>query len=230
MGSHQILIAPVISAPFVPTDIAGLTLWLKADALALSDNDPIATWTDSSGNGNDATNGTAGQQPLYKTNIINGKPVARFDGTDDGLVYTTGVTDCTVFCVASLIALTVDYAPFAISGTGGFRMVSKVPANNNWGTFANSAPVSAGEDLALGTFNYLELKTSGTALTLYRNGVQKATDTNHSQGTSGNQVGKEGGAGRFVNADIAELLVYDTALSDANRGLVETYLAAKYAI
>ena len=36
----------------------GLKLWLKADSLALTNNAPVATWTDSSGNANDAVQAT----------------------------------------------------------------------------------------------------------------------------------------------------------------------------
>lgn len=62
----------------------GLALWLKADAITgLADNDPIATWPDSSGNGHDMTQPTGGIQPIFRTNIINGLPVARFDGAGD---------------------------------------------------------------------------------------------------------------------------------------------------
>lgn len=43
-----------VGAPFDPTTVPGLKLWLKADALVLSDGDQVITWTDSSGSGNDA--------------------------------------------------------------------------------------------------------------------------------------------------------------------------------
>src|SRR5687768_11145672 len=71
----------------VPSDIAGLKLWLKADAITgLADGDPVTTWADSSGEGNDFTQGTAGNKPIYKTSILFGLPVVRFDGTDDVLL------------------------------------------------------------------------------------------------------------------------------------------------
>ena len=54
-------------------------LWLKADAIqGLADNDPVVTWTDSSGNGNSPT--TTLGAPIYKTGIAGGKPVVRFAG------------------------------------------------------------------------------------------------------------------------------------------------------
>lgn len=69
------------NASFSPADIPGLRLWLKADALSLANNDPVATWPDSSGNGNDAT-ATGTVRPTYKTNQINSTlPAVFFDGT-----------------------------------------------------------------------------------------------------------------------------------------------------
>lgn len=73
-----------------PDSISGLKLWLKADAITGSnDGDSVTTWTDSSGNTNNATQSTAANKPTYKTNIINGNPVVRFDGVDDNLITTS---------------------------------------------------------------------------------------------------------------------------------------------
>ena len=75
------------SANFDPSSLSP-TLWLKADTIGgLSDGGAIGTWADQSGNGRDFTQNTAGAKPTYKTGILNGLPVVRFDGTTD---YMTG--------------------------------------------------------------------------------------------------------------------------------------------
>jgi hypothetical protein len=74
-------------AQFSPLSLSGLDLWLKADALTLADNDPVGTWTDSSGAGHNAT-GTGAARPLFKTGIIGAIPVVRFDGSNDYMVAT----------------------------------------------------------------------------------------------------------------------------------------------
>ena len=56
-----------------------LVMWLDASSLSLSNNDPVSVWGDVSGNANDATQPTATNQPLFKTNQINGKPAIIFD-------------------------------------------------------------------------------------------------------------------------------------------------------
>src|SRR5690606_14284499 len=53
--------AGTVPDPFSPADIAGLKLWLDATAITgLSDSDPVTTWVDQSGEGNDATQSSSG--------------------------------------------------------------------------------------------------------------------------------------------------------------------------
>jgi hypothetical protein len=82
-----------------PNTIDDLSLWLKADAITgLSDGNEIVTWTDSSGDGHTGT-AAATARPIYKTNIINGKPVARFDGSNDLMKLATAFAPQTLFIV-----------------------------------------------------------------------------------------------------------------------------------
>ena len=84
---------------FLPSQISGLKLWLKADSLSLSDGDAVGTWADQSGNANDATQTTAVNKPSFKTNIVNSKPVIRFDGVND---YFSLPDFCSGFSVAEI--------------------------------------------------------------------------------------------------------------------------------
>ncbi len=70
---------------FSPLDIDGLHLWLDATDLGLSDGDAVGTWTDKGPDGYDVTQSTTAKKPVFKTGIINGKSVVRFDGVDDHL-------------------------------------------------------------------------------------------------------------------------------------------------
>jgi|694.fasta_scaffold133932_2 hypothetical protein len=49
----------------------------------------IASWTDESGNGNHATQGTTAKQPQGISAAYNGKNCARFDATDDSMDHTS---------------------------------------------------------------------------------------------------------------------------------------------
>jgi hypothetical protein len=222
-----------------PDQIAGLKLWLKADSLALSDGDPVGTWTDSSGTSNDATQATAGFKPLYKTGIINGKPVVRFDGVDDYLAFPVGpTTSSTAFVVAKLNAAPgsqPQYAPFIIfgdstGGVSGSRICARL-AGTNWGSFAFSSEVSSGEDLTNNVPALLEITTTSGSTILYRQGTQKATATDHAAGPGTSQLNwicGEIGATRWLSADIAEIIIYDSVLSTSDRQSIENYLLVKY--
>src|SRR5262249_9192670 len=96
------------ASEFNPASIPGLVFWPKADAITgLNDNDPVATWNDSSSQSNHITQGTAGARPLYKVNVKAGKPAVLFDGVDDQLLKASGATGLgtltgyTCFVVAS---------------------------------------------------------------------------------------------------------------------------------
>lgn len=67
-----------------PTDLENLLLWLDASQLDLEDDDPVASWPDLSGNGYNAAQATADNQPVFKAGIQNGLGGVRFvDGTPE---------------------------------------------------------------------------------------------------------------------------------------------------
>ena len=79
-----------------PTNISDCVLWLDGDDI---DGDGTAedggetyggTWTDKSGNGYDAENATAGQQPALTVGGINGRTTLTWDDVDDYLTIDAG--------------------------------------------------------------------------------------------------------------------------------------------
>lgn len=208
---------------FSPLSISGLKVWLKADGLVLADSDPVTTWADQSGNGNDVTQGTAGFKPLYKTNIQNGLPIVRFDGTDDVLTAGFTITYGTIFAVAN------------------FNSAGNFPAYN--GLVVTDAGATAGDDYLLGDGSgTTNIYNSGTT-TVYVNKVLtysfsplltfklvSVVDSTPNSRTTLN-IGNDPAAGsRFWNGDVGEVIIYDTALSATDRGRVENYLNSKWAL
>ena len=96
-------------------------LWLKASELGFSNGDDVGTWADSSGNGHDFLQSSAGQQPVYRdgSNGINGQAILDFDGSDDRLVdddgtsYLEGLSGVTAFFVVESDQSDVDHGVFA---------------------------------------------------------------------------------------------------------------------
>ncbi len=72
--------------PFNPISVPDLVLWLRNSRIrGLIDADTITTWIDSSRRLHDATQATEANKPLYKVDLVNGEPGARFDGVNDFL-------------------------------------------------------------------------------------------------------------------------------------------------
>lgn len=81
------------SAPFSPTDLTGLALWLKADAGVTLSGSNVTAWADQSGNGFNANgNVTDGVNPTFVSNVKNGKPALRFGSNGDATVLRTAPT------------------------------------------------------------------------------------------------------------------------------------------
>ncbi len=224
---------PTGGGGFVPTDIAGCQLWLHADSLSLSDGDPVATWTDSSGQGNNATQGTSGTRPTFKTNILNGLPVVRFDGSKrlDGSVSISGDT-MTAFVVAQL-------------GSGGSvvgRMLSlgasgaESPSNNISRFFDNAlyqrGAANSLAGITQGVWFLAGVVCNGSTFTFFKDGSGNSPESSTgnfgvTQYAVGNQIAVTNVG---TDGDIAEIIIYDTALSTGNREAVEDYLGQKYSI
>ena len=90
----------VLMALWTPTDLGTTTCvaWFDSASLsALTDGDPVATWTSSEGNGVSATQGTAAKQPLYvESSTITGLPAVSFDGASanfDDLKFSASALD-----------------------------------------------------------------------------------------------------------------------------------------
>jgi len=81
-----------VSTTDSPSNYANLKLWLKADSLGLSDNTQVSSWLDQSGNSNDASQGTSGNQPIFKTNIFGTLPSVRFDNSNDYMSLVSAVS------------------------------------------------------------------------------------------------------------------------------------------
>ena len=76
--------------------------WFKADAITgVTNGGALAAWTDSTGNGYNATQGALSQQPTYVTNAMNGLPVVRFHSNNSTcLSFTRPVQDdFSIICV-----------------------------------------------------------------------------------------------------------------------------------
>jgi prepilin-type N-terminal cleavage/methylation domain-containing protein len=83
-SNHGELQEVKIGRTFQPTDFPDLAFWFDAtDSLELDGSNRVSTWSDLSGNGNDAVQSAATSRPELIPNILNGSSALLFDGTDD---------------------------------------------------------------------------------------------------------------------------------------------------
>lgn len=214
---------------FSPTSIDGLALWLDAAAITgLSDNDAVTTWNDSS-SANSAGQATAGKKPTYKTNIQNGKPVVRFDGSTDFMSLATYVDagNSTLFVVCN-----------RTSGSGyqGLFVTNKIGIYSNNGS---EWIVYVGGDKSGGSsvdsnFKVLTARIQDNAATvdLWTNGTPGSTQTGGSFDARGSTtvIGSGWIDSQHHGGDIAEMLIYTAVLSDADVDTINDYLNARWAV
>ncbi|HOS84023.1 MAG TPA: hypothetical protein PK199_03810, partial [Bacteroidales bacterium] len=69
----------------IPNAMPGLQAWWSADSLKVGNGNPVETWTTNNNEFLFVTQPTAANRPTLVDNVLNGKPVVRFDGVNDYL-------------------------------------------------------------------------------------------------------------------------------------------------
>lgn len=231
---------------------SGLVMWLDANALSLSNNDPVSSWTDQSGSGNHATQDTLSLRPLFKTNTINGKPAIVFDGTDDYVAYN------------GTILVNTDYSIFTVvrrnaqGPSNNFYMGGTIPTQHRnlhvgWrsnNTFTHDHYTN-GYDLRVPSYSagasasiYGYRHSSANGKDVYINGGLRALNMNNAiisgtptrryplQDYQGASLGRYFGTNfkSYFNGYIAEVIIYNRYVNETERRAIESYLGNKYNI
>jgi hypothetical protein len=221
---------------FDPSTISGLVVWLNAGALALSDGDPVTTWAND-GSLTDFTQATGANKPTYKIGIVNGEPVVRFDGTDD-LLNGPDISALTAGTVFIVVKADADPPAAGASGLWSFGAGGGVSTHYPWtdgrvyDTFGSTLQKDTGNPtLALTSFRLYCVRAAAGSWTSWVDGTQHyTTASNTVLFPATPKLGQGGSAAYHFDGDVAELLLYDSALSSTDRDSVEAYIAAKYAL
>lgn len=226
---------------FTPPDVAGLAAWLKADSLALSNGDPVATWTDSSGNSRNAAQATSGLRPTFEASSVNGLPSVRFTGghyLEFGSPWEGLWSAVEVFVVFKLDA----DPPASGTGGGGFWGPSRVFDCNipyEDGTiyegFGSTALKTTGNPtLSLASWRTYNVTSASGEWTSRIDGTVHYTTATNAVGfveTRGTYLGASHNAGSYwMTGRIAEFVLYDHALTTTDRASVQGYLDSRYGL
>jgi len=228
--------------------ISGCTLWLDAadsSTFTFSSGSNISQWRDKSSS---ALTGTAVNSPTLIQSGINGFPSVSFNGSSQyinfGNVLNMGTNHIYVFVVCQ----------FSSTASGG--VVGKTSARGNPARWAllresgNMIMIIEGASVAINNCTYADSSTRARVLTGYwdrsnvfnlENGIQRAVvalaDTTSLSNTDPlyigaypNSTGTGPLAGLYFGGTIAEIIVYQAALTTTQRQQVETYLASKWGV
>lgn len=237
-------------SPFSPINIPGLQLWLKADAgVILSSGNLVSEWQDQSGNGKHATTVNSGSSPVYISNAYGGKPAIQFDNpASSGQTYMSipspsfNLKNSTCFAVAKQNSLTLFARIFSLLSSSGEDYNSDDALTfcflnyfNELQAISNGATAGLSGALADGVYAIPGYSVDADGeISVFYNGSE-----GDYAGSNGSMTGQNGGdfyiaQGSQVSplsaldGEIAEILIYDSVLSPANKTLVNTYLQEKY--
>ena len=233
--------------------VSNSVLWVKAGDLGLKNGEAISSWADATGNGRTFTQGTASEQPTFVSSDadFNNQPLVHFDGSD--ALATTFDSDLnpnnmTVFVVATVDADDGNYHGIVNNYTTnkGWLLYARMSGSHNYwqfrtGTGSGYTVLSAGSNTVVpNTPSIVTMKIAGsdgagggtTTQTLHVNGASEATSSAvYSKKTYSSSTPILGDVGSFeLTGQMAEVIIYDRALSASETANVEAYLSLKYSV
>jgi hypothetical protein len=203
---------------FTPASVSGLALWVRADAGVSADG---SLWKDQAG-GNDLFQATTTSRPSLAYDTGSRMPLLRFDGAGDNLFFTQRLGGIrTVFWVIRRAAAMTPGYRFLLGDATGYDFCSDAttrlwttsythPAILNGQTRLNGAAVNGTTTDRPAALSVLSLVTTANV----------AADA----------VSRDRSYGRSWWGDLAELVIYERALSATEVAAVEAYLAGRYGI
>jgi hypothetical protein len=239
----------------LPPITSGLKFFAEAGQETYGNGDAVATITDRSGSGFDATQGTVAARPIFTTGAIAGRSGYRFDGVNDTCTFSGGglnmfnnVASATIIVVATTATVAAGGRDILNSSTavstGAPRMAMSL--NTTAGNLRIRGRVLDGNSLASAN-GATALSTStryvfsqefifSTALgASWINGASEISGL--ALGTAGNtsstsalgvSIGASPAGSLFYSGDIAMILIYVPALGTSDRQLVENWAIARY--
>lgn len=211
-------------------DSANNILWLDASSLNLNDGDPVSTWTDISGNGNDAFQNNAANQPVYRATGLNNKSIIEFvDGGNDylSLLNNINTSEITVFLVYNhnrkwllpnlelgKYNYTTNNNLLRLEFSDTIKTLYVVPRSYNVVGFSSNANTDTGQVDMWSRSNFVQ--------------YERGALMNNTNSYIGYHSGNVNSAYKYFRGKIGEVIIYNTKLNSAQRKIVSEYLGTKF--
>lgn len=207
---------------------ASLLLDLEADAgLGLSDNDPVATWVNQNGSGNNATQGTGALRPTFKASAgPGGRPTVRF-----GSQLTLGSSialgsACTIFAVLKPAS---SHIGTIIGGSIGCVQYRVNGLKMNLVKQEQVDVATSNTNLSTSAFQQVCMTWNGTTAT-FRLGGAADGSTSNAQTISVASIDIGQAASQPLNADLCMLKIYNRVLSGGEISTEEAAILSRWGV
>jgi len=245
---------------WVPTILPGCVLHLRADLGITLNGSTVSAWANQGTLGGSFTQATAARQPTYSAaGGAGSKPTLSFDGGDflaSSLAASSWKflheTAHTIFIVSRVASLGANFYGLLNTGAGGTRGVT-VYVENRGGAgntrailhyiHSGTAPVAANQTdntYLVAAWQITELLweygAAGNDLSVIRDGTLLASSESTSAPSSSDptyslQIGAyAAGPSQGFNGTISEVIVFNRALSAAERSAARRYLGAYHSV
>jgi hypothetical protein len=237
---------------------SNIAVWLDAGTLNLNNGDPVATWTDRSGNGNNFTQSNASIQPTFsQTGLVNGRPAVTF--TSD--VISSSAISALNTDVLSYFIVYRNQSALTTSGAGQFAQLLSTRSSINNGEWmyqlkrenGNLVRVERYARESTSAFKVApsDLNNTENLSPAIGNAIWRSSNAIYGQ-WNGAKAGSASGAvssgfshvltnlgalldasnnlSRFFTGDISEVIIISNEINSAQEKIVYNHLSAKYGI
>lgn len=245
MNDHTILRNPSSYAP-----AQGYDAWWKADAITgATDGAPLTNWVDSGVGGLNLYQTDATIAPIYKTNQLNGLPTVQFslNGTNNQYYIMPVLTNFTwgeLFVVGRTKddpGTNVTYTgPFVHAGAFAFSYLgaSAYVDGTTWSVFGTAtAKIIGYTKMTMAAWRVYGAASQTNSYRAWIDGTQVYSDVTNTVSMStlstNRWVGmtrETSGTTRYLQGEIAEILIYNEVLSTADRLATYQYLTNKWGL
>jgi hypothetical protein len=241
VGNYQYLRGRYFTGAFSPENVSGIQAWLRSDLEVARTGNDITSWTDVV-NGHVFTRYSAGQEPQYVAGDLNGYPTISFNNGSFCFFENSTLADVfdglnpawSVFAVVKWLYSGHRYLFECTKGSAPLlecvrkNASNKISVQKNDGIGGDKEPAGS-LDIGAETWYYISNVAAGTTVDVFVSGTLDIDDGDISVASCDFDTCRIGRQAYFWGWT-AEIIVYNVAVSNADRLNIESYFAERYGL